>query len=101
MDPRAVAAHALRDLDGQEILSAHARLPSLGWSVITELPRAEVLAPIYASIRLSLVALLGGLVAAVVFGGLIARHMIRPIENLSLSGASERLSIRTGIPLAR
>ena len=53
-----------RDLDGQEILSAHARLPSLGWSVITELPRAEVLAPVYASIRLSLVALLGGLVAS-------------------------------------
>lgn len=31
-----------RDLDGQKILSAHARLPSLGWSVVTELPRAEV-----------------------------------------------------------
>ena len=76
-----------RDLDGQEILSAHARLPSLGWSGITELPRAEVLAPIYASIRLSLVALLGGLVAAVVCGVLIARHMIRPIETLTAGAA--------------
>ena len=76
-----------RDLDGQEILSAHARLPSLGWSVITELPRAEVLAPVYASIRLSLVALLGGLVAAVVCGVLIARHMIRPIETLTAGAA--------------
>lgn len=76
-----------RDLDGRKILSAHARLPSLGWSVITELPRAEVLAPVYASIRLSIVALLGGLVAAIVCGLLIARRMIRPIETLT-AGAS-------------
>lgn len=76
-----------RDLDGQKILSAHARLPSLGWSVVTELPRAEVLAPVYASIRLSLVALLGGLAAALVFGLLIARHMIQPIETLTAGAA--------------
>lgn len=76
-----------RDLDGREILSAHARLPSLGWSVITELPRAEVLAPVFASIRLSVVALLGGLAAAVVFGILIARNMIRPIETLTAGAA--------------
>lgn len=76
-----------RDLDGQKILSAHARLPSLGWSVVTELPRAEVLAPVYASIRLSLVALLGGLVAAIICGVLIARHMTRPIETLTAGAA--------------
>ena len=76
-----------RDLDGQKILSAHARLPSLGWNVVTELPRAEVLSPVYASIRLSLIALLGGLVAAVVCGVLIARHMIRPIETLTAGAA--------------
>jgi signal transduction histidine kinase/CheY-like chemotaxis protein len=76
-----------RDLDGQEILSAHARLPSLGWSVVTELPRAEVLAPVHASIRLALLALLGGLAAALVCGLLIARHMIRPIETLTAGAA--------------
>lgn len=76
-----------RDLDGQEILSAHARLPSLGWSVITELPRAEVLAPVYASIRISIIALLGGLVAALACGVLIARTMIRPIETLTAGAA--------------
>ncbi|POR53086.1 ATP-binding protein [Bosea psychrotolerans] len=76
-----------RDLEGQKILSAHARLPSLGWSVVTELPRAEVLAPVYASIRLSIVALLGGLTAAIVCGVLIARHMIRPIETLTAGAA--------------
>jgi signal transduction histidine kinase len=76
-----------RDLDGQKILSAHARLPSLGWSVVTELPRDEVLAPVYASIRLSIVALLGGLAAALVFGALIARHMLRPIETLTAGAA--------------
>lgn len=76
-----------RDLGGHDILSAHAFLPSLGWSVVTELPRAEALAPVHASIRLSLAALLGGLLAAIVCGALIARSMVRPIGILT-SGAA-------------
>lgn len=77
-----------RDLGGRDILSAHALVPSLGWSVITELPRAEALAPVYTSIRLSIVSLLFGLAAAAVCGILIARSMIRPIKALT-SGAAK------------
>jgi hypothetical protein len=62
-----------RDLNGLDILSAHAFLPSLGWSVITELPRTEAMAPIHTSIRLSLVTLLCGIFAAVVCGTVFAR----------------------------
>lgn len=76
-----------RDLNGREILSAHAFLTSLGWNVVTELPRAEAMAPVYASIRLSLVTLLCGILAAVVCGAMIARSMVRPIETLA-SGAA-------------
>lgn len=76
------------DLEGRDILSAHAPVPSLGWNVITELPRAEVLAPVYAAVRLSIIALLCGIGAAVVCGTLIARNMIRPIETLT-SGATK------------
>jgi signal transduction histidine kinase len=76
-----------RDLEGRDILSAHALVPSLGWSVVTELPRAEALRPVLASVRLSIVVLLSGLGAAVVCGVLIARSMIRPIEALT-SGAA-------------
>lgn len=79
-----VAGH---DLDGRPILSAHAPMPSLQWSVITELPRAEALAPVHASIRLSLATLAGGIVAAIVCGTLIARTMVRPIGTLT-SGAA-------------
>lgn len=72
-----------RDLNGRDILSAHAFLPSLGWNVITELPRAEAMAPVHASIRLSLVTLLCGILAAVVCGSVIARSMVRPIATLT------------------
>ncbi|MBL8571674.1 MAG: sensor histidine kinase [Phreatobacter sp.] len=79
-----VAGH---DLDGGSVLSAHAFLPSLGWSVITELPRAEALAPVNAAIRLSVATLLGGLLAAIACGTLIARAMLRPIETLTVGAA--------------
>lgn len=76
-----------RDLEGRDILSAHALVPSLGWHVITELPRAEALAPVYVSVRLSIIVLLSGLGAAAVCAILITRSMIRPIETLT-SGAT-------------
>lgn len=77
-----------RDLEGRGILSAHALVPSLGWHVVTELPRAEALTPVYASVRLSIIVLLSGLGAAVICAILIARSMIRPIETLT-SGAAK------------
>lgn len=76
-----------RDLNGEPVLSAHARLPALGWSVITELPRAEVLGPIHSIVRLSSIALLGGLAVALLCGVALARSMIRPIEELTAGAA--------------
>jgi len=77
-----VAGH---DLSGRDILSASTTPPALGWTVITEVPRAEVLEPVYASVRLWLMVLLCGLAAAALCGTLIARNMIRPIETLTTS----------------
>ena len=39
-----------RDLQGREVLTAHARIPTLDWTVFVELPLAEALAPLYATI---------------------------------------------------
>ena len=72
-----------RDLAGRDILSASTTPLTLGWTVITELPRAEALAPVYTSVRLWLIVLACGLAAAVLCGILIARNMIRPIETLT------------------
>lgn len=81
-DDMLVASH---DFAGRDILSASTTPPALGWTVITELPRAEALAPVHASVRFWLLVLLGGLAAAVLCGLLIARNMIRPIETLTTS----------------
>ncbi|MFT3821374.1 MAG: HAMP domain-containing protein [Rubrivivax sp.] len=80
---RGGALVAGRDFAGREILSASATPPRLGWTVVTELPRAEALAPVHASVRLWLAVLLCGFVAAVVCGALIARNIVRPIETLT------------------
>ena len=39
-----------RDLDGTEVLSAHAIVPSTGWIVFVESPLREALGPVYASL---------------------------------------------------
>ena len=71
------------NLDGLPILSAHARLTSLGWSVVTELPRAEVMVPIASIVQLAGLALVGGFAAAVLCGIVVARSVVRPIEVLT------------------
>lgn len=76
-----------QDLEGGSVLSAHALLPSLGWSIITELPRAEALAPVNTAVRLSIATLVCGLLAAIACGILIARAMLRPIETLTAGAA--------------
>ncbi len=89
--------------EGGSVLAAHAAVPRVNWNVFVQLPLAEALAPVYASLIQTL-ALLGlGLLLALTIGGYLARRMVVPIRRLQegaerLGGGdlSQRIDIRTG-----
>jgi HAMP domain-containing protein len=89
--------------EGGSVLTAHAAVPRVNWNVFVQLPLAEALAPVYASL-LQTLALLGlGLLLALTIGGYLARRMVVPIRRLQegaerLGGGdlSQRIDIRTG-----
>jgi signal transduction histidine kinase/putative methionine-R-sulfoxide reductase with GAF domain len=96
-------AQVFRNLEGHRVLSAHAAIAPLGWTVFVELPLAEAYAPLYASMQRSGALLLGGLLLAFLAGLLLARRMVVPIEALRTGAArigggdlGQRIAIRTG-----
>jgi signal transduction histidine kinase/HAMP domain-containing protein len=98
----AEAAQYVRNLQGTPVLSAHAAIAPLGWTVFVELPRDEAYAPLFASIRRSAALLLGGLLMAFLAGLALARRMVVPIEALRTGAArigggdlQQRIAIRT------
>jgi len=91
------------DLHGQTVLSAFATVTPLNWRVFVELPTSEAYAPLYASIRRTLIVLFGALVLAAVSGFFLARRMVGPIRTLQTGAArigngdlSQRIAIKTG-----
>lgn len=90
-------------LSGQNVLSAYAMVPAMGWPVFVQLPIDEAYAPIYASILRSAVLLVVLLACAVVVALVFSRRMTGPINALSQGAAriggghlDQRISIRTG-----
>jgi signal transduction histidine kinase len=74
-------------LSGQPVLAAAASIPSLGWSVFVETPRAEAFAPLTATLwRIGWV-LAAGLVISVVASFFLARTLVRPIRALQNGAA--------------
>src|SRR5262249_13465328 len=92
-----------RNIQGQQVLTASARVTPLGWLVFVELPVAEAYAPLYAALqRLGLV-LLAALGVAVLAGMFLARRMVGPIQALRAGAAhigsgdlAQRIAIRSG-----
>ena len=92
-----------RDLRGEEVLAAHARIPTLAWTVFVETPRTEAFAPLYDTVlRLGLV-LAAGLLLAMVASFFLARALVRPLralqEGAEQIGAGEldhRITVQTG-----
>ncbi len=90
-------------LDGKAALFASAPIARLKWNVFVQVPAAEALAPVYASLAQT-AALLGlGLVLASVMGGLLAQRMVVPIkklqegaERLGTGALDQRIDIKTG-----
>jgi signal transduction histidine kinase len=75
------------DVKGVAVLSAHARIPTLNWTVFVELPLAEAFKPVYASIQRLGLLLLAGLVVSMLASFFLARLMVRPIRALQVGAA--------------
>ena len=71
-----------RDLKGVDVLSAHAHIPTLNWTVFVELPLAEAFKPVYASFQRLGLLLLAALVVSMLASFVLARLMVRPIRAL-------------------
>jgi len=92
-----------RNLEDKDVLTAHASIPTLDWTVFVELPLAEAFAPLYASmLRIGLL-LLAGLVLSVLASVYLARVMVTPIRALQQGAArigtgqlDQRIEVHTG-----
>ena len=103
LKPGAASPAVARDLAGQEVLAANARIPALDWTVFVESPRAEAFAPLYASILRLALLLVAGLAVAALASFFLARALVRPIralqEGAAQIGAGEleqRIEVKTG-----
>jgi signal transduction histidine kinase len=101
--PQQQGVEIVKDVQGREVLTAHAPILPLRWLMFVELPIEEAYAPLYDSIKRSSYLLLGGLTLAFLAGLFLARKMIIPIQQLRLGAAQigagnleQRISIKTG-----
>jgi signal transduction histidine kinase len=92
-----------KNTQGQQVLTASAPVPALGWLVFVELPTDEAYAPLYATIVRTGWLLLGALGLAFLAGTFLARRMVVPIQALRAGAArigsgdlGQRISINTG-----
>ncbi|MEK6243469.1 MAG: ATP-binding protein [Pseudomonadota bacterium] len=92
-----------RDRAGGQVLTAHARIDPLEWTVFVEQPIAEAYAPLYAPlIRIGILLLLG-LVLSLLASLALARYMVRPInalregaEAIGAGNLDQKIDVRTG-----
>jgi signal transduction histidine kinase/CheY-like chemotaxis protein len=92
-----------RNLQGRQVLAAHARIDPLGWLVFVDLPLGEALAPMGDAILRAVIVLLLGLGVAVLASMALARRMVAPIRRLQDGAArvgqgelGHRIDVRTG-----
>ena len=97
---KAVATH---NLQGRDVISSYALIPSLDWAVFIERPVAEAYEPLYASILRTSSLLLIGLGVALLATLLVSRRVVRPLETLRhgverirKGDLSARLDLKTG-----
>jgi nitrate/nitrite-specific signal transduction histidine kinase len=85
------------------VLSAHAPIAELNWTVFTEVPAAEANEPLLNSLRRTGLVLLAALGLAFIAGMILSRRMIIPIRALRAGAAkigagelNQQIAIRTG-----
>ena len=98
-----VNAVKARDVKGEEVLSAHAPIPTLRWTVFVESPRAEAFAPLYATLQRTSVLLVAALLISIAASFFLARALVRPLRALEEGAAQigagdleRRIDVRTG-----
>ena len=103
MEDDSAAPSIARDLKGVEVLTAHARIPTLNWTVFVELPLVEAFKPVYASFQRMGLLLLAGLVVSILASFFLARLMVRPIRALQEGAAQigrgnldQKITVTTG-----
>jgi len=92
-----------RNHSGRAVLTAHARIDTLGWTVFVEQPQSEAYQPMYASLLVTGAVLLAALLLSVLASLALARRMLRPINALREGAAAigagrldQRIEVHTG-----
>jgi len=92
-----------RNLRGQQVLTAHAAIPALGWTVFVEQPLEEAFAPLTASVKRTVLLLVLGVLLSVGASLMLARTLARPIralqagaEKIGEGHLGDRIEVRTG-----
>ncbi len=98
--PESIVAEGL---NGEEVLSSYAYLPSLDWAVIVERPLAEAYEPLYASLLRTYTLVTIGLGIALLATVYVARRVVRPlealrwgVEKIAKGDLNHHLEIKTG-----
>ena len=96
-------ARLAKDVSGNEVLTAFARIDPLGWIVFVEQPVSEVYATLNASILRTGLLILLGLAASIVASLAFARSMVRPIavlqegaQRIGAGDLEQKIEIHTG-----
>jgi signal transduction histidine kinase len=90
--------HRAMGPSGGSVLTAHAPVAQLGWTVFVEMPLREALAAVYASLWRMAALLAVGLLLAAAAGAALARRMVVPIRRLQ-AGADRLGSGERGLPI--
>ncbi|HYM66877.1 MAG TPA: cache domain-containing protein, partial [Patescibacteria group bacterium] len=92
-----------RNLRGQQVLTAHTTIPSLGWTVFVEQPLEEAFEPLRASVKRTVLLLVLGIVLSVGASLMLARTLARPIRALQAGAVrigegnlTDRIEVKTG-----
>ena len=92
-----------KDLQGREVLTAHARIPTLEWNVFVELPLAEAFAPLYETIVRTGILLLVAVTVSILATVYLARRLVQPIraiqagaERIGAGHLDQRIQVTTG-----
>ena len=80
---------AARDVNGEQVLSAYARIEPTGWRVFVEEPAVAVFAPLYDAILRTVFLLLAGAFVSVLASVWLARRMVEPVR--ALQKGAERI----------
>jgi GAF domain-containing protein len=92
-----------RDVRGTEVLSAHATITPLNWSVFVELPITEAFASLYTSIWRTVILVLVGVVISIGASLFLVRRMVSPVQALRAGAArigagalEHRIAVQSG-----